>query len=94
MGASRARRDGVRVEWKASARASKYEVWRSGTQSGRGLRVGTTTRTTFLDKRGARGVAYYYGARRPALTVPWRKRDERVRYRAEAIRPRLIETHA
>ena len=63
VGASRTRRDGVRIEWKASARASKYEVWRSGTQSGRGLRVGTTTRTTFLDKRGARGIAYYYAAR-------------------------------
>lgn len=63
VGASRARRDGVRIEWKTSARASKYEVWRSGTQRGRGLRVGTTTRTAFLDKRGARGVAYYYAAR-------------------------------
>ena len=63
VGASRARRDGVRIEWKVSARASKYEVWRSGTQNGRGVRVGTTTHTTFLDKRGARGVAYYYAAR-------------------------------
>ncbi len=63
VGASRARRDGVRIEWKASAGASKYEVWRSGTQSGRGIRVGTTTGTIFFDKRVARGVLYYYAAR-------------------------------
>ena len=61
--ASRARRDGVRIEWKASAGASKYEVWRSRTRSGRGLRVGTTTRTTFLDKRVARRIPHYYAAR-------------------------------
>jgi hypothetical protein len=61
--ASRARGDGVRIEWKTSAGASRYEVWRSRTQSGIGLRVGTTTRTFFLDKRAARGVAYYYATR-------------------------------
>ena len=74
VGASRARRDGARIEWKTSARASKYEVWRSGTQRGRGLRVGTTTRTTFLDKRGARGVAYYYRAGNAAVGVPLAER--------------------
>jgi len=61
--ASRARRDGVRIEWKTSSDASKYEVWRSRTQRGLGLRVGTTTGTTFLDKRAGRGVPYYYAAR-------------------------------
>ena len=61
--ASRARRDGVRIAWKASAGASKYEVWRSRTRSGRGLRVATTTGTTFLDRRVARRVSHYYAAR-------------------------------
>ena len=63
VGASLARRDGVRIDWKASAGASKYEVWRSSTPGGRGLRLGTTIRTTFLDERVARGVPYYYAAR-------------------------------
>jgi hypothetical protein len=63
MRASRVRRDGVRIDWKTSAGASTYEIWRSRTQGGRGLRVATTTGTTFLDKRAAHGVPYYYAAR-------------------------------
>ena len=63
MGASHTRRDGVRIEWKASAGAAKYEVWRSSTPGGRGLGLGTTSHTTFFDKRAVRGVPYYYAAR-------------------------------
>jgi hypothetical protein len=78
VGASRARRDGVRIHWGISAGASKYEVWRVGTRLGLGLRVGTTTGTTFLDKRVARGVLYYYAAR-AGNTAGWSPFSHKVR---------------
>jgi hypothetical protein len=78
VGASRARRDGVRISWATSAGALKYELWRSATPRGLGLRVGTTTATTFVDKRAARGVLYYYAAR-AGNTTGWSPFSHKVR---------------
>jgi hypothetical protein len=63
VGATRTLRTGVRVTWHPADQAAGYEVWRARTRTGRGARIGTTEHESFLDRRAARGIAYFYWVR-------------------------------
>ena len=56
-------RTGVRVTWDPMDHAERYDVWRARTATARGGRVGTVESATFLDRRAARGVRYFYWVR-------------------------------
>jgi hypothetical protein len=58
--ATRSLRSGVRITWLPMDHAAEYEVWRARARTGRGARIATTQNTSFLDRRAARGIAYYY----------------------------------
>jgi len=58
--ATRMLRTGVRITWASVEEAVEYEVWRARSRAGRGARIGTTAKTTFLDRRAARGTWYFY----------------------------------
>ena len=61
--ATRTLRTGVRVTWDPTDYAERYDVWRARTATVPGRRIGTAESETFLDRRAARGVRYFYWVR-------------------------------
>jgi fibronectin type 3 domain-containing protein len=52
----------VKLTWKKSAGAAKYRVLRK-TGKGKWVKVGDTTKLTFVDKKAKKGVKYTYTVR-------------------------------
>ena len=61
--ATRTLRAGVRVTWDPMDYAERYDVWRARTATAPGGRIGTAESGTFLDRRAACGVRYFYWVR-------------------------------
>ena len=50
----------VKLSWKKIEGATKYEVYRSASKSGKYTKLGTTTKLNYTDTNGAAGKLYYY----------------------------------
>ncbi len=48
------------LKWSAVTGASKYEVYRAGSQNGTYKYIGSTTKTNYTDTTASAGYAYYY----------------------------------
>ena len=48
------------LKWSAVTGASKYEVYRAGSQNGSYKYIGSTTKTNYTDTTASAGYAYYY----------------------------------
>ncbi|MCI8483268.1 MAG: hypothetical protein HFH41_02880 [Lachnospiraceae bacterium] len=53
----------VVIKWKKVSKATKYEVYRSTSSKGKYKKLGTTTKTSYTDKKATGGKKYYYKIR-------------------------------
>ena len=60
---NRASDGAVTVKWAKISGATKYEVYRATSKSGKYTRVTTTTKTSYNDATGTAGKTYYYKVR-------------------------------